>query len=95
MKVEFTLEEVQAMLDAVVTPLSELKGLSKSDKAALRRWRQDGMRGTSPDMGQDSRAVLSAELLSHVKGHFLEGPIFMALFLAFRRGETCGDLVER
>ena len=50
MKVEFTLEEVQAMLDAVIEPLSELKGLSKSDKAALRRWRQDGMRATSPDM---------------------------------------------
>lgn len=50
MKVEFTLEEVQAMLDAVIAPLAELKGLSKSDKAALRRWRQDGMRATSPDM---------------------------------------------
>lgn len=50
MKVEFTLEEVQAMLDAVIEPLSELKGLSRSDKAALRRWRQDGMRATSPDM---------------------------------------------
>lgn len=50
MKVEFSLEEVQAMLDAVIAPVSELKGLSRSDKAALRRWRQDGMRGTSPDM---------------------------------------------
>ncbi|RLT28426.1 MAG: hypothetical protein DWI48_00500 [Chloroflexi bacterium] len=47
MKVEFSLEEVQAMLDAVVGPLSELKGLSRTDKAALRRWRQDGMRATA------------------------------------------------
>ena len=50
MKVEFTLEEVQAMLDAVIEPLSGLKGLSRSDKAALRRWRQDGMRGASAEM---------------------------------------------
>ena len=49
MKVEFTLEEVQVMLDAVLTPVTELKGMSRSDKAALRRWR-DGMRGTSTDM---------------------------------------------
>ncbi len=39
---------------------------------------------------QEPEDNFSAELLSHVKGHFLEGPIFMALFLAFRRGETCG-----
>jgi len=50
MKVEFSLEEVQAMLDAVVAPLAELKGLSRTDKAALRRWRQDGMRATSAEM---------------------------------------------
>lgn len=30
------------------------------------------------------------ELLSHVRGHWTEGPIFMALVLAFRRGETAG-----
>jgi hypothetical protein len=50
MKVEFSVEEVQAMLDAVVGPIAELKGLSRADKAALRRWRQDGMRAVSPDM---------------------------------------------
>ena len=50
MKVEFTLEEVQVMLDAVLAPMGELKALSRSDKAALRRWRQDAMRGSSPDM---------------------------------------------
>ena len=49
MKVEFTLEEVQVMLDAVLAPITELKGLSQKDKAALKRWRQD-MKGTSPDM---------------------------------------------
>jgi hypothetical protein len=50
MKVEFSLEEVQAMLDAVIAPLSELKGMSRTDKAALRRWRQDAMRATAADM---------------------------------------------
>ena len=50
MKVEFTLEEVQVMLDAVVDPIGELPGFTRSDKAALKRWRQDGMRGVSPDM---------------------------------------------
>jgi hypothetical protein len=50
MKVEFSLEEVQVMLDAVVDPIGELSGLTRSDRAALKRWRQDGMRGVSPDM---------------------------------------------
>jgi hypothetical protein len=50
MKVEFTLEEVQVMLDAVIDPLADLPGLTRADKAALKRWRQDGMRGVSADM---------------------------------------------
>ena len=35
---------------AQLLAISTIKGLSKWDKAALRRWRQDGMRATSPDM---------------------------------------------
>lgn len=50
MKVEFTVEEIQTMVDAVIDPLLELKGLGKSDKAALRRWRTDALRGGAPQM---------------------------------------------
>ncbi len=50
MKVEFTVEEVQTMIDAVLEPLLELKGLGRADKAALRRWRTDALRGGAPLM---------------------------------------------
>ncbi len=38
MKVEFTAEEVNAMFDAVVDQVVELK-LGRADTAAVRRWR--------------------------------------------------------
>ncbi len=49
MKVEFTLEEIQRMLDAVVDELVELK-LDKTDRAKLRRWRSNTMTPTSASM---------------------------------------------
>ncbi len=49
MKVEFTIEEIQQLVDAVVDQLVELK-LDKTDRAKLRRWRSTTMTGTSAAM---------------------------------------------
>ncbi len=46
MKVEFTIDEVSTMMDAVIDQLAELN-LSKTDRAKLRRWRADEMGGGS------------------------------------------------
>ena len=46
MKVEFTAEEINAMLDAVVDQIVDLK-LDRADKAAIRRWRTDTGPGTA------------------------------------------------
>lgn len=46
MKVEFTAEEVNAMFDAVVDQVIDLK-LGRTDTAALRRWRTDTSPGTA------------------------------------------------
>lgn len=46
MKVEFTIDEVSTMMDAVIDQLAELN-LSKTDRAKLRRWRTDEMGGGS------------------------------------------------
>ena len=46
MKVEFTTEEVNAMFDAVIDQILELK-LGRSDKASIRRWRTDTSPGTA------------------------------------------------
>ncbi len=49
MKVEFTVDEVWAMMDNVVDQLADLS-LSKKDLAALRRWRSDQMSPGAPSM---------------------------------------------
>jgi len=46
MKVEFTNEEVNAMFDAVIDQVLDLK-LSRADKASIRRWRTDTSPGTA------------------------------------------------
>ncbi len=46
MKVEFTIDEVATMMDAVIDEIVELD-LNKSDRAKLRRWRADEMGGGS------------------------------------------------
>jgi hypothetical protein len=46
MKVEFTAEEVNAMFDAVIDQVLELK-LGRTDKATIRRWRTDTSPGTA------------------------------------------------
>jgi hypothetical protein len=49
MKVEFSADEVQQLLDSVVDQLVELK-LDKTDRAKLRRWRSTTMLATAPAM---------------------------------------------
>ncbi|MBM3140877.1 MAG: hypothetical protein FJZ92_11900 [Chloroflexi bacterium] len=49
MKVEFSVEEIQRMIDSVVDELVELK-LDKSDRAKIRRWRSNTMTAVSPAM---------------------------------------------
>jgi hypothetical protein len=49
-KVQFDLEEVQAMANAVIDQLLTLDGLSKADRAALRRWKSDEVRPASPTL---------------------------------------------
>jgi hypothetical protein len=49
MKVEFTVDEIHEMFDAIVDELVELK-LDRSDRAAVRRWRSDEMTPGSPSM---------------------------------------------
>ena len=46
MKVEFTVEEVNAMLDAVVDQVVDLK-LGRADTASIRRWRTDSSPGSA------------------------------------------------
>lgn len=46
MKVEFTADEVNAMFDAVIDQVLELK-LGRSEKASIRRWRTDTGPGTA------------------------------------------------
>ncbi len=49
MKVEFTVEEVWAMMDNVIDQLTDLK-IGKKDLAALRRWRSEEMSPGAPTM---------------------------------------------
>ena len=46
MKVEFSAEEVNAMFDAVIDQVVDLK-LGRADTAAIRRWRTDTSPGTA------------------------------------------------
>ncbi len=46
MKVEFTVEETTAMFDAVIDQIVEMD-FSRSDKAAIRRWRTDMSPGSA------------------------------------------------
>ena len=46
MKVEFSADEVNAMFDAVIDQVADLK-LGRADKAAIRRWRTDTSPGTA------------------------------------------------
>jgi hypothetical protein len=46
MKVEFTAEEVNAMFDAVLDEVIDLK-LGRTDTASVRRWRTDTSPGTA------------------------------------------------
>jgi hypothetical protein len=50
MKVEFTVEEVQAMAFYVLDQIDDLKGFSRADKTALKRWRSEQLRAGSPSM---------------------------------------------
>src|SRR5690606_19967034 len=50
MKVEFSVEEVQVMANFIVDQLLDLKGLDRSDKAALRRWRSEELRPSAKTM---------------------------------------------
>ncbi len=50
MKVEFSVEEVQSMAYYVLDQLHDLDGFTRSDKAALKRWRNDALRAGSPSM---------------------------------------------
>lgn len=49
MKVEFDADEMQAMANVIIDQLLELKGLTKADQAALRRWQSDEVRPASPN----------------------------------------------
>jgi hypothetical protein len=50
MKVEFTVEEVQAMVFHVLDQIGDLDGFTRADKTALKRWRSEALRAGSPDM---------------------------------------------
>lgn len=50
MKVEFTPEEVQAMVNYVLDELGAIEELDRKDRATLRRWRGDEIRPGSPTM---------------------------------------------
>jgi hypothetical protein len=50
MKVEFTVEEVQAMVFHVLDQIGDLDGFTRGDKTALKRWRSEELRAGSPDM---------------------------------------------
>ncbi|MDA0352248.1 MAG: hypothetical protein O3A10_08560 [Chloroflexi bacterium] len=63
MKVEFTAEEVNAMLDAIVDEIVELS-LDRSDKAAIRRWRTDTAPGTA------AMALLTEKLNTELQREF-------------------------
>ncbi|MYA20497.1 MAG: hypothetical protein F4Z25_09650 [Chloroflexi bacterium] len=49
MKVELSVDEVRVMADAILDGLDEA-GLSRKDAATLRRWRNDKVSATSPEM---------------------------------------------
>jgi len=50
MKVEFTAEEVQAMVNYVLDQIGGIEELDRKDRATLRRWRGDELRLGSPTM---------------------------------------------
>lgn len=50
MKVEFTVEEVQAMAFYVLDQIGDLEGFTRADKTALKRWRSEELRAGSPSM---------------------------------------------
>ena len=49
MKVEFNVDEIQTLFDAVIDQLVDLK-LDKTDRATLRRWRSQTMTPAAPAM---------------------------------------------
>ncbi|MDP6606835.1 MAG: hypothetical protein QF664_11340 [Dehalococcoidia bacterium] len=49
MRVQFTVEEVWAMMDNVVEQVVDLK-IGQKDRAAIRRWRSEDMSPGSPAM---------------------------------------------
>ena len=49
MKVELSIDEVLVMADAILDAVGEA-GLSRKDAATLRRWRNDKISPTSPEM---------------------------------------------
>ncbi|MGE0134875.1 MAG: hypothetical protein AB7L91_13835 [Dehalococcoidia bacterium] len=61
MKVEFTAEEVQAMVDYVLDQIGAIEGMDRKDRATLRRWRGDEIRPGSPTMAVLTEKV-NAEL---------------------------------
>jgi hypothetical protein len=50
MKVEFTVEEVQAMVFHVLDEIGDLDGFTRADKTALKRWRSEQLRAGAPTM---------------------------------------------
>ena len=49
MKIELSVDEVLVMADAILDAIDEA-GLSRKDAATLRRWRNDRVTATSPEM---------------------------------------------
>jgi hypothetical protein len=64
MKVEFDNEEVHEMFSAIVDELVDLK-LSRSDRAAIRRWRADDMKPGSPAVALLTQKVNEALQRQH------------------------------
>lgn len=61
MKVEFTSEEVQAMALYVLDQVDTIKGFSRADKAALKRWRSEQLR-----LGTASMQTLTEKVNSDI-----------------------------
>jgi hypothetical protein len=61
MKVEFAIDEVIVMANAVIDDILAAQKFSRQDGAALRRWRSDAVATTSRDM-QRLTEKMNAEL---------------------------------
>jgi hypothetical protein len=69
MKVEFTVEEVQAMVFHVLDEIDGLKGFTRADKTALKRWRSEQLRAGEPTMQLLAEKVNSDLQRIHYSSH--------------------------